>query len=100
MYKFIYSFSIIIFGLALGYIIQVLVNRQIIKLPLPMDRHTQITAVYCPAFPQSSGYRGRNLDGQHPNVRIAAFPFLGLFALILGGMLALGAAKLLKLEPR
>ena len=29
-----------------------------------------------------------------------ALPFLGLTALILGGVLALGAAKLLRLEPR
>lgn len=33
MAKFAYSFGIIIFGLALGYILQILVNRKRIKLP-------------------------------------------------------------------
>ena len=37
MSKFIYSFGIIIFGLALGYLVQTLVNRNLIKLPIPID---------------------------------------------------------------
>jgi hypothetical protein len=34
------------------------------------------------------------------SVRLAALPFTGLFAILAGGALALGAAKLLQLEPR
>jgi hypothetical protein len=35
--KFVYSFGIIIFGLTLGYILQILVNRKLAKLPIPID---------------------------------------------------------------
>ena len=100
MHKFIYSFSIIIFGLALGYIVQVLVNRQIIKLPLPMDRMRKSLQYIALLFLNPVAIVGAIWVVNIRNVRIAAFPFLGLFALILGGMLALGAAKLLKLEAR
>lgn len=37
MTKFIYSFGIILFGLSLGYLIQVLVRREQIKLPIHID---------------------------------------------------------------
>lgn len=100
MHKFIYSFSIIIFGLALGYIVQVLANRQIIKLPLPMDRMRKSLQYIALLFLNPVAIVGAIWVVNIRNVRIAAFPFLGLFALILGGMLALGAAKLLKLEAR
>ena len=100
MHKFIYSFSIIIFGLALGYIVQVLVYRQIIKPPLPMDRMRKSLQYIALLFLNPVAIVGAIWVVNIRNVRIAAFPFLGLFALILGGMLALGAAKLLKLEAR
>ena len=37
MTKFIYSFGIILFGLSLGYVIQILVSRSWIRLPIPID---------------------------------------------------------------
>ena len=37
MSKFIYSFSIILFGLSLGYLIQILARRGRIKLPIDID---------------------------------------------------------------
>jgi len=37
MSKFIYSFGIILFGLSLGYVIQLLVRRNRIKLPIDID---------------------------------------------------------------
>lgn len=99
IYKFIYSFSIIIFGLALGYIVQVLVNRQTIKLPVAMDRLRKLLQYIALLFLNPIAIVGAIWMVNIQNIRIAALPFLGLFALILGGMLALGAAKLLKLEP-
>ena len=37
MSKFIYSFSVILFGLSLGYVVQILVRRELIKLPMHVD---------------------------------------------------------------
>ena len=99
MYKFVYSFSIIIFGLALGYVIQVLVNRQIVKLPLPIDRlrkYLQYTALL---FVNPVAIVGAIWIVNIQNMRIAALPLIGLFALVMGGLLALGTAKLLRLTP-
>jgi len=100
MYKFIYSFSIIIFGLALGYVVQVLVDRQIIRLPIPIERMRKSLQHIALLFLNPVAIVGAIWIVNIQNVRFAAFPLLGLFALILGGMLALGAARLLKLEAR
>lgn len=37
MSKFIYSFGIILFGLSLGYMIQIMVRRERIRLPIDID---------------------------------------------------------------
>lgn len=100
MNKFIYSFSIIIFGLTLGYVIQVLADRQIIKIPMPMERLRKSLQYIALLFLNPVAIVGAIWIVNIQSVRFAAFPFLGLFALILGGMLALGAARLLKLEAR
>ena len=99
MAKFIYSFSIIIFGLSLGYVIQVLADRQAIKLPLPMDRMRKSLQYVALLFLNPVAVVGAIWIVNVHNIRIAALPFIGLFALITGGILALGAAKLLRLEP-
>lgn len=100
MSKFIYSFSIIIFGLSLGYVIQVMVNRHVFKLPLPMDRMRKSLQYVALLFLNPVAVVGAIWIVNVHNIRIAALPFIGLFALITGGVLALGAAKLLRLEPR
>ncbi len=100
MYKFFYSFSVIIFGLSLGYIIQVLVNRDMIKLPISIDRSRKSLQYTALLFVNPVAIVGAIWIVNIQNLRIAALPFLGLFALIMGGMLALGTAKLLHLEPK
>ena len=37
MSKFIYAFGVILFGLLLGYVIQILVKRELITLPIYID---------------------------------------------------------------
>ncbi|MBT8352623.1 MAG: hypothetical protein KJO26_15500 [Deltaproteobacteria bacterium] len=100
MYKFFYSFSIIIFGLSLGYIIQVLVNRDMFKLPVSIDRIRKSLQYTALLFINPVAIVGAIWIVNIQNLRIAALPFIGLFALIMGGMFALGAAKLLRLEPK
>ena len=100
MFKFFYSFSIIVFGLSLGYAIQVLVNRNMVKLPISIDRIRKILQRTALLFVNPVAIVGAIWVVNIHNVRIAALPFLGFFALIMGGLLALGAAKFLGMEPK
>lgn len=99
MVKLLYSFAIVIFGLSLGYVIQVLVARNTLKLPMPVDRARKLLQYAALLFLNPVAIVGAIWIVNIHSVRIAALPFIGLFALVLGGLLALGTARLLKLEP-
>ena len=100
MSKLIFSFAIILFGLALGYGIQVLVNRNAIRLPIPLDRLRKLLQQTALLFVNPVAIVGALWVVNIESVRLAALPFNGLFAILAGGALALAAAKLLQLEPR
>ncbi len=100
MSKFIYSFGIIVFGLASGYAIQMLHRSGRLPLPLPIDELRK--------WLQKIALLGLNpvaIVGAIWIVRIEdagliALPFIGFFALLAGGVLALAAARLLQLGPK
>ena len=99
MFKFIYSFGTILFGLLLGYAVQHLVKGNIIRLPVPMEdvrRRLQRIALL---FVNPVSIVGAIWIVDIDNVRLIALPFVGLFALFMGGVFALGAAKLMHLDP-
>jgi len=100
MSKLIFSFAIILFGLALGYGIQVLVNRNAICLPIPLDRLRKVLQRTALLFVNPVAIVGALWVVNIESIRLAALPFNGLFSILAGGALALGAAKLLQLEPR
>jgi predicted permease len=100
MAKFIYSFSIIAFGLLSGYCIQILVQRGRLYLPMPIDDLRKLLQKTALLFVNPIAIVGAIWVVSINNVRLAALPFTGLFALLSGGILALLAARLLALEPR
>ncbi len=100
MSKFIYSFGIILFGLSLGYIIQILVRREWIKLPIHINDLRKLLQRIALLFLNPVAIVGAIWVVSLKSVALVALPFIGLFALLAGGVIALGAAKLLKLEPR
>jgi len=100
MSKFIYSFGIIFFGLALGYFIQNLVHRKLVKLPIPIDDLRKLLQKVALLFLNPVAIVGALWVVNIQNVKLVALPFNGLFALLVGGVLALGAARLLQLEPK
>jgi predicted permease len=100
MSKLIFSFAIILFGLALGYGIQVLVNRKAIGLPIPLDRLRKLLQRTALLFVNPVAIVGALWIVNIESIRLAALPFNGLFAILAGGALALAAAKFLKLEAR
>jgi predicted permease len=100
MSKLVFSFTIILVGLVLGYGIQVLVNRNAIVLPIPIDRLRKLLQKIALLLLNPIAIVGALWVVNIESIRLAALPFNGLFAILAGGALALGAAKLLQLEPR
>jgi predicted permease len=100
MSKIIFSFSIILLGLSLGYGIQVLVGRDILSLPMPLDRLRKALQKTALLFLNPIAIVGALWVVNIESIRLVALPFTGLFAILSGGALAMAAAKLLQLEPR
>jgi len=100
MLKLILSFAIILFGLLLGYGIQVFVNWRVVSLPIPIDQLRKLLQLTALLFVNPVAIVGALWVVNIESIRLAALPFNGLFAILLGGGLALGAAKALQLEPR
>ncbi len=100
MAKFFYSFGIIIFGLALGYIFQTLFNRKLIKLPIPIDDLRKLLQKIALLFLNPVAIVGAIWMVSIKNVGLIALPFIGLIALLTGGVLALGVAHMLKLASK
>ena len=98
--KLLFSFGIILSGLLLGYAVQVLSARGLIRFPVSLDalrKGLQRTALL---FVNPVAIVGATWIVSIRHVGLAALPFLGLFAIVTGGVLALGAAKLLALPPK
>ena len=100
MSKFIYSFGIILFGLSLGYLIQILVRRGQIKLLIEIDVLRITLQRIALLFVNPIAIVGAIWVVNIRNVRLAALPFNGFFALLIGGILALGVSRMLQLEPK
>ncbi len=100
MSKLIFSFAIILFGLSLGYGIQLLVGRNVISLPIAPDRLRKLLQQIALLFLNPVAIVGALWVVNIESMRLAALPFNGLFAILAGGALALAAAKLFQLEPR
>ena len=100
MSKLFFSFTIILFGLLLGYGIQVLVNRKVIHLPIPVDQLRKLIQKSALLFLNPVAIVGALWVVNIESIRVIALPFNGLFAILAGGALALAAAKFLKLEPK
>lgn len=100
MSKFVYSFSLIFSGLLLGYGVQVLVNQGRIALPVGIEQLRKLLQKVALLFLNPVAIVGAIWVVSIKSVSIAALPFVGFFALLAGGVLALGFARMLRLEPR
>jgi len=100
MSKFIYSFSIIIFGLSLGYMIQMLVRRERIRLPIDIDALRILLQRIALLVVNPIAVVGAIWVISLKNATLIALPFVGLFALLAGGGIALVVARMFKLTPQ
>ena len=95
MTKFIYSFGIILFGLSLGYLIQVLVRGKRIGLPIHIDDLRKLLQRIALLFLNPIAIVGAIWVVSLKSVALIALPFIGLSALLAGGVMALGTILLL-----
>ena len=100
MSKLIYTLILILSGLTLGYILQVLNRRGTIRLPLPVPVLRIWLQKIGMLFFLAISFGGAIWIIKIDDLRIVILPFLGIFSLILGGGLALCAARLINLERK
>lgn len=100
MSKFAYSFGIILMGLSLGYMIQILVEHAVIRLPVPIDRLRKLLQRIALLFVNPVAIAGAVWIVNIESIRLAALPFNGLFAILSGGLFALALARFLHLGPK
>jgi len=100
MFKFVFTFGLIVSGLSIGYGIQALIRREILYLPLPLDRLRRFLVKLALLFVNPIAIVGAIWTLRMNDGRMVALPVLEILAILLGGLLALGASKVLKLEPR
>ncbi len=100
MDKLLLSFCIIGFGIALGYFIQIMVNRGKLNLEMGLDvlriRLQKIGLLFF--MPVTILLATWIVQIESPT--LAAFPLVGLSAILLGGTLALATARLMRLENK
>lgn len=100
MGKLILSLGIIVVGLSLGYAIQRLSSAKLFTLPISLDdlrKRLQKTALL---FVLPLTVLGAIWIVDVRSLSIAALPLIGVGAITMGGIMAMGAAKVLRLEPR
>ena len=95
--KFLFSFGVIAAGLFSGYALQILVRKEIIRLPMDLDRLRKLVLrttllTFLPATVIGAVWSIKINDP-----RIGALPFLGGFSLFLGGAFALTLSRVLRL---
>ena len=100
MFKFLFTFGLIIFGLSLGYFIQRMVGKQIIRLPISLDQLRKSLLKSALLFLNPITVVGAIWVMELKDPRIATLPFLGMGQIFLGGLLALLFSKLLQLERK
>ena len=98
--RLFYSFAVILAGLMLGYLIQVLAARGAVRLPVPVDALRKGLQRAALLFVNPVAIVGATWIVSIRDAALAALPLVGLFAIVTGGVLALGAARLLRLPPK
>ncbi len=100
MGRFLFAFGLILFGLSVGYLIRLMATRQVIRLPLPIDQLRKILLKSALLFINPITVIGAIWVIEFKDPRLITLPFVGISALLAGGLLALGFSKLLGLKKK
>ncbi len=98
MRQLAFTFCVLFFGLASGYLFKILYEKKIIHLPFSIHRlRIQLQQVGMIVFLSGSFFLALWVV-KLPDMRLSAMPLICLLAIFCGGMLALLFARLLKLS--
>lgn len=100
MEKLLTSLGIIAFGISLGYAIQKLEQRGVIRLPMEMIELRKLLVKIGILCFISFSFLLAIWNLRIPDVRLMAIPFIGLGTLVLGGAIGLLSGKAMKLPNR
>ena len=100
MEKISFSLGIIFLGLALGYVIQVLVHKHFVNLPFDLETLRKRLQKIAFLFLDPIVYLGAVWIINFDELKIVALPFIGIIAILLGGVLAFVSARLLKMSRK
>lgn len=100
MFKLLFSLGLILSGLTLGYIFQQLDRRGTLRFPFPVEEIRKCLQKIGLFFFMSISFMGAVWVIRIEDMRIVALPILCVFALLLGGALAIFAARLMRLSRR
>jgi len=98
--KIIISLGYIFFGLIVGYIIQQLELRKVIRLPISLEKFRKLLQKIGLLFFMPISFIGALWIIKVDNIKIAALPFFGIFAFLIGGIFGLTAAKYFRLQRK
>jgi predicted permease len=100
MYRFLSTLALMFSALAAGYLVRVLSERRILRLPfeLPRVRRTLQAAALLVFTPLT--LLGAAWIVELENLKLLALPFIEVFAIVLGGSLAYAFARAQKLTRR
>jgi len=100
MYRFLSALALMFSALAAGYLLRVLIERRILRLPFELLKIRKFLQTVALLFFIPLTFLGAvwivNLD----NLKILALPFIEVFAIVLGGSLAYGFARAQSLTRR
>ncbi len=100
MTKFFITLGIILLGLFSGYGIQILVHRGDLRLSISLVQLRLFLLKLTLLFIMPITVVGAIWIIQIKDLRLITLPFLGAFAIFLGGVLAIGISRFLKLERK
>jgi predicted permease len=100
MAKFLFSLGLIFFGLGLGKLIQVLFQKEIVKLPLPLGKIRITLQKVALLLLNPITIIGSIWIIKIDNPKIAALPILGAFSIFFGGFLAVVVSKWLRQQRK
>lgn len=100
MEKLLFSLTLIISGLALGYTIRSLSIKERIRLPLPINDLRKILQKIGLLFFMPVSFMAAVWVVNFQDLRIILLPLIGLFALVTGGLYGYVLARITKCPPR
>ncbi len=100
MDKIVFSLGLVFFGLSVGYLVRVLLERGSFRMSTPIDTLRKRLQRAALLFFNPIAILGATWVADLSSIKIAAMPVLGLFALVWGGALAFLGARMFAFSNR